>query len=84
MTVDNLEEKRILNALRHHDIFVEHKVNLEHKGYGYYHLILGKAHNTSSWFFNTDVINQLQIEFKLNICAKDHELHITLIKRVQS
>jgi len=73
----------IKNALKLHQIDPRHKVDLQKKGHGYYHLTLGKAHNTSSWYFDSNIMEKLMERFELNTCAKEDELHITLIRKVK-
>ena len=72
----------IKTSLRLHQIDPTHKVNITRKGHGYYHVSLGKAHKTSSWFVNSDVFTALNEKFEVNLCAKECNIEATLIRKV--
>ena len=72
----------IKGALRLHQINPTYKVGIYKKGFGYYHMTLGKAHQKTSWYLNTDVFSKLNERFEVNLCAKNCNLEATLIKRV--
>ena len=72
----------IKDSLKLHQIDPNHKVGITKKGHGYYHVTLGKAHKTTSWFINSDVFTALDAKFEVNFCAKECNIEATLIKRV--